>query len=232
VNIDDALIDYRGELVVATARWQRASRRRRRLVLASSALAAALVVAGAAVAATGWLVGAPAPPSVKADFGSYAPQLGFNPTPGESVLVASDGRYRLYATTNDEGTYCVFVSAPWKRPGPNGEGGDCITPQTAAERFWAGLGGGASGPDGQVRYIIDGRTTEPNAVSVRFSAPDGQTVTAPIGTSGFFITHAEVDQCTPWTPKFVFLDGSGNALGETSWPVGVACVTPTTSQGG
>jgi hypothetical protein len=230
VNFDAALTDYRDELVAAAGRWQRTSRRRRRLVLASSALAAALVVAGAAVAATGWLVGAPAPPSVKSDFGSYAPQLGFDPQPGKAVLVASDGPYQLYATTNKQGTYCVLVIAPWKGPGA-GEGGDCIPSRIADKRFWAGLGGAATSPDGNTRFVLEGRSTDPTATSVRFSTPDGQTITAPIGASGFFIAGAEVgDPCAPWTSSFVFLDGDGNVLGRTSWEWGLSCVTRTTSR--
>jgi len=233
VNLDGALIDHRGELVLAARRWHRARRRRRRIVLASGAVAAVLVVAGAAVAATGWLVGAPAPPSVKSDFGSYAPQLGFNPTPGKAVLVAGDGPYQLFATTNEQGTYCVLVSAPWKRPGPQGEGGDCVPQETAAKRFWVGLGGAAGSPDGHTRFVLDGRTTDPNAASVRFSTPDGQSITVPVGTSGFFIAGAEVeDPCAPWTPTFHFLDAGGNSLGETSWRVGGACVRETTRPGG
>jgi hypothetical protein len=235
VNIDDALISYRDELVEASARWKAARRRRGRLVLlASGALAAVVAIGSTAVAATGWLVGSPAPPSVKSDFGSYATQLGFNPEPGHSVLVASDAPYQLYVTTNRQGTYCVLVSAPWKRPGPHGEGGDCLSERITSTRFWAGTAGIASGPSGSTQVVFDGRTTDPAAVSVRFATPDGRTVTAPIGSSGFFIAGTDVnaDPCRPWSPTFVFLDSSGNAVGETSHEALGACLETTTSRGG
>jgi hypothetical protein len=229
----DALIAYRRELLAATARWQVASRRRRRrLALASAAFGAMVAIGGTAVAATGWLVGAPAPPSVKSDFGSYATQLGFNPKPGKAVLVASDPPYQLYATTNKQGTYCVLVSAPWKRPGPHGEGGDCVPAQTAAMTYWAGTGGMASEPGNHFQVVFDGRTTNPKATSVRFATPDGRTVTVPIGSSGFFITGAEIqaDPCTPWTPVFSFLDRDGNEVGKATWQIFGACVTATKSR--
>ena len=69
-----------------------------------------------AATATGWLTGSPAPQSVVSDFGTYAPQLGFDPEPGRAVLVAQDGDVILYATTNKQGSYCLVTSAPWKRP--------------------------------------------------------------------------------------------------------------------
>jgi hypothetical protein len=231
----DALIAYRRELIAATARWQVASRRRRqRLVLASAAFGAMVAIGGTAVAATGWLVGAPAPPSVKADFGSYAHQLGFDPQPGHAVLVASDGPFQLYVTTNRQGTYCVLVSAPWKRPGRNGEGGDCLSKRITSTPFWAGTAGMASGPSGDTQVVFDGRTTDRAAASVRFATPQGRTVTAPIGSSGFFIAGTDVhaDPCRPWAPRFVFLDSSGNEVGETSHEALGACVERTTSDGG
>ena len=89
------------------------SRRR----VAVIALALGLLVIGTAVAeTTDWLTGAPAPESVVFDFGTYAPQLGFNPEPGRAVEVAVDGDTILYATTNKRGSYCLIASAPWKRP--------------------------------------------------------------------------------------------------------------------
>jgi hypothetical protein len=235
VNIDHALTTCRSELTAAAGRWQVARRRRRRrLLLASGAFAAMVAIGGTAVAATGWLVGAPAPPSVKADFGSYAPQLGFEPQPGHAVLVASDGPYQLYVTTNRQGTYCVLVSAPWKRPGPNGEGGDCLSTRITSSRFWAGTAGMASGPSGSTQVVFDGRATDPSAASVRFATPDGRTVTAPIGSSGFFIagTGVQADPCRPWTPTFVFLDSSGNEVGRTSQQALGACLEVTTARGG
>lgn len=234
MDLDGALIECRSELIAASGRWQRARRRLHRIVLVAAALAAVLVVTGAAVAETGWLVGSPAPPRVKADFGSYAPQLGFNPKPGHAVLVASDGPYQLYATTNKQGTYCVLVSAPWKRPGPKGEGGDCLSARITSARFWAGTGGMAFGSGGDTQVVFDGRTTDPAAASVRFATPDGRTITAPIGSGGFFIagTGVHADPCRPWAPKFVFLDSGGNEVGETSHEALGACLEPTTANEG
>ena len=217
MNIDDALTTYRGDLVTGAHHWQvRRNRRRRRFLLATSAVALGAVIVGTAIAATGWLVGSPAPPSVKSDFGSYAPQLGFNPQPGKAVLVASNGEYQLYATTNKQRGYCILVSAPWKRPGPHGEGGDCSSEQQASVAFWAGIGGVAGARQNGMRLVIDGRTREVNAASLRFDTPDHQTVNAPVGTSGFFIvgirTRASWCQIAKWNPQVAVLDGTGHQL--------------------
>jgi hypothetical protein len=228
VNLDDALWSYRGELVTAAARWQRARiRRRRRLVFLTTALAAAGIVVGASIAASGWLVGSPAPRNVKSDFGSYAPQLGFNPEPGKAVLVASGGPYRLYATTNKQGGYCVLVSAPWKRPGPHGEGGDCVSRGQASVPFSAGIGGAAGAPHGGTRIVLDGRTRQVGAARVRFTGPQGERVTTPAGPSGFFIAGFTVRRpartdvvsgfapgICRWSTTFVVLDGKGRALAQ------------------
>jgi hypothetical protein len=217
VNIDDALTAYRGDLVAAAHRWRvRRERRRRRFVLTSGVVILGAVIVGTAIAATGWLVGSPAPPSVKSDFGSYAPQLGFNPQPGKAVLVASSGDYQLYATTNKQRGYCVLVSAPWKRPGPHGEGGDCSSRQQASVAFWAGIGGVAGAPHNGMRLVIDGRIREAKAASLRFNAPNHHTLNVPVGTSGFFIvgitTRASWCQIANWNPQVAILDGNGHQL--------------------
>jgi hypothetical protein len=224
VNIDDALKAYRGDLITAAHRWQKVrDRQRRRLLLGTGALAFAAVIVGTAVAATGWLVGSPAPPSVKSDFGSYAPQLGFNPQPGKAVLVASNGDYQLYATTNKQGGYCVLVSAPWKRPGPHGEGGDCSSRQQASVAFWAGIGGMAGAPHGGTRLVIDGRTREAKAASIRFATPD-RLLSVPVGSSGFFIvgvtTQASWCQIVRWSPTVVILDRNGHRLATQKTEIG------------
>lgn len=243
MNIDDALTTYRGDLVTAAHRWQVSrDRRRHRFVLASSVLALGAVIVGTAIAATGWLVGSPAAPSVKSDFGSYAPQLGFNPQPGKAVLVASNGEYQLYATTNKQGGICTLVSAPWKRPGPQGEGGDCSSRQQASIDFAMGIGGVANLPDGGTTLVIDGRTREANAVSIRFATPDQNTVTVPVGSSGFFIvgmtTQASWCQLTRWNPQVAILDSSGHQLATGTGTIGrgLVCMseptpTVTTEQG-
>ncbi len=186
MNIDDALTAYRGELINAAQRWQKArARRRHRIALVTSAMAVAGIIVGTAIAATGWLVGSPAPKSVKSDFGSYAPQLGFNPEPGKAVLVATDSPYKLYVTTNKQGGYCTLTSAPWKRPGPHGEGGDCISRRQASVPLLVGMGGAAAAPNGGTRLVFIGRTRQRDASHVRFAAPEGKTITATVGRSGF-----------------------------------------------
>jgi hypothetical protein len=225
MNIDNALATYRAELVAAAQRWQKQrARLRRRVVLLSSALATAGVIVGATAAATGWLVGSPAPPSVKSDFGSYATQLGFNPRPGKAVLVANNGAYQLYATTNKQGGYCILVSAPWKRPGPHGEGGDCSSRKQVATRFWAAIGGVAGHPDGRTTLVIDGRTTTAEAASIRFTTPDQETVNVKVGTSGFFIdgftTRASWCQIGRWNPRIAILDSTGNEITTTTAEIG------------
>jgi hypothetical protein len=224
VNIDDALTTYRGDLVTAAHRWQVSrDRRRRRFVLASSVLALGAVIVGTAIAATGWLVGSPAPPSVKSDFGSYAPQLGFNPEPGKAVLVAHDGPYKMYVTPDKQGGYCTLVATPHYHPGPHGSGGDCGTRQQAAVPFLAGpYGSGVPMRNGGVRLVVAGRTRNKAAARVRFTTPDGKAATASIGTSGFFITDITSkkqlftglvpNSVCHWTSTFVLLDGKGRQL--------------------
>jgi hypothetical protein len=213
------------ERVLADARTERTSPRLRgwqaRFALVAVAFGVSAVIASLAIAGTGWLTGSPAPRSVKSDFGSYATQLGFDPRPGKAVLVASDGDYQLYATANEQGGFCTLVSAPWKRPGPNGEGGDCVANPPDATAFWAGIGGMSSEPNDATILVIEGHTTDKGAASVRFEAPDGTTVTAPVGSGGFFIVgtppvHGSLCDWGTWAPRFTVLDSSGNQLGATT----------------
>jgi len=224
VNIDDSLTIYRGELIDAARRWQKArARRRHRIALVTSALAVAGIIVGTAIAATGWLVGSPAPKDVKSDFGSYAPQLGFNPEPGKAVLVAHDGPYKMYVTPDKQGGYCTLVATPQYHPGPHGSGGDCGTRQQAAIPFLAGpVGPGVPMGNGGVRLVVAGRTRNKAVARIRFTTPDGKTASAPIGTSGFFITDITSkkqlftgllpNSVCHWTSTFVLLDGSGRHL--------------------
>jgi hypothetical protein len=189
-------------------------------VLLTSALTAAGIVVGAALAASGWLVGSPAPPNVKADFGSYARQLGFDPRPGRAVLVARDGGYKLYATPNAQGGYCILIVTPEYHPGPHGEGGDCSGPDHRA--FWANaLPAGRPGTVG--RLFVLGHTTAHAAATVRFTEPGGSVGTAVIGSSGFFIAHtdisasiickAAIQPAVWWKPTFTVLDRHGHRRG-------------------
>jgi len=132
---------------------------RRRVVLLAALVVAALVT-GISVAATQWLIGAPAPAPVVSDFKAYTPQLGFHPEPGKAVFVAEDGAIKLYATTNREGTYCVVVDEPWKHANA-GDGGTCVSKQQAAFPITAGLVGGASGISVVAGRVADERTHDP-----------------------------------------------------------------------
>lgn len=217
------------ERVLAAPRAQSKPRRVRgwhaRLVLVAIVLSVSAVIASLAIAGTGWLIGSPAPANVQSDFGSYATQLGFNPQPGNAVLVASNGDYQLYATVNEQGGLCTLVSTPWNRPGPNGEGGDCTATPPDASAFWAGMAGAAGGgiantPNNATTLVIDGHTTDKGAASVQFDTPDGKTVTAPVGAGGFFIVGMTVpgSMCDwgAWTPGFTVLDGNGQQLSTTT----------------
>jgi len=192
---------------------------RRRVALA---VLVALVAIGTATAATtSWLRGSPAPRAVVEDFGSYTPQLGFHPEPGRAVLVAEDGDVALYATTNAEGTYCLVASAPWKRPDKLPDGGTCVPRAEAAAPFIAGLVGAS--PDSMV---IAGRTTSRGARTVRFTDSRGESITRPIGSSGFFVAHVHVSgsPCAngDWSPTFTVLDANGRELTHTKVVLGRA----------
>ncbi len=208
-------------------------RPRRRV--AALALALGVLLIGTAVAATttDWLTGSPAPESVVSDFGSYAPQLGFDPQPGRAVLVAQDGDISLYATTNTQGSYCLVASAPWKRPSKLPDGGTCIPPAQAAAPLIAGLVGASSSPgsDQQI-YLIAGRTADPEARTIRFTSPTGAPITRAIGSSGFFIAAVRTDgsACSngDWKPRFSVLGANGEEHASITITLGSA---PTDSPG-
>jgi hypothetical protein len=185
---------------------------RRKVALA--VLVAVVAIGTATAATTSWLSGSPAPRAVVEDFGSYTPQLGFHPDPGRAVLVAEDGDVALYATTNAEGTYCLVASAPWKRPDKLPDGGTCISRAQATAPFVAGLVG--SSPDSMV---IAGRTTSRGARTVRFADSRGETITRPIGSSGFFVAHIHFSgiPCAnrDWSPTFTVLGANGRELTHT-----------------
>lgn len=200
------------------------------LVLTVAALA--IVGVGTAIAATGWLVGAPAPHTVITNFGSHAPQLGSQPNAQGSVLVASDGAINLYAATASDGGYCLLVSSPWNPPTTN-EGGNCYSAATLAKPLVAFAGGASStGTDGFAAIIV-GRAASADAQSVSFTAPDGSLVSRPIGSSGFFVAafHLAGTPCdypNNWTPTITALDAHGAVVAQTTQAHLVAtCVTAT-----
>lgn len=193
----------------ASRRQIASHRRRRRFVLAGGALVAAGIVVGAAIAATGWLIGAPAPQSVKSDFGSYTPQLGFHPQPGKAVLVASAGDDQLYATTNTEGSYCVILSTPTSRPPESMGGGYCIGKATAEQPLVAGLF-----PVSGETVSLAGRVSVAGAAAVEVQLPGGQTKTIALGSSGFFLGTLDAKPCQygTWSPRFVAINSEGTTV--------------------
>jgi hypothetical protein len=191
--------------------------RPRRRITALALVAGLLVVGTALAATTNWLTGSPAPKSVVSDFGSYTPQLGFNPDPGSAVLVAEDSNVSLYATTNKQGSYCLVASAPWKRPSELPDGGTCVPPAQASATLIAGLvGASSSQSDGQQTYLIAGRTTDADGRTIRFTDPNGDVITQAIGSSGFFIAavHTTLPACAQgdWNPIFSVLGADGSEL--------------------
>jgi hypothetical protein len=220
----DPIGAYRLELRDAALRRIRA-RRRRGLALVA-ALALGVLVSGFAIAGTGWLVGEPAAQPVVQDFRAYTPQLGFHPEPGKAVFVAEDGPVKLYATTNREGTYCLVVDEPWKHADA-GDGGSCVPKANAAQPITAGIvGASAVAADNTVTYVIAGRVDSPQAKTLRFTDPAGDTIERPIGSSGFYVAalHGRLPfpvvragkgltcPAADWNPRFVALDSDGNLV--------------------
>lgn len=197
----------------------------RRVVVAALALGFLLI--GTAVAATtDWLTGSPAPKSVVSDFGSYPPQLGFNPEAGHAVQVAADDDAVLYATTNKEGSYCMIASVPWKRPATLPDGGTCVAKEQAEARLVAGLVAASNAPDGQQTYVIAGRAADPGARAIGFSDPSGGAITRPLGSSGFFIAviRSAVPACVngDWEPTFYVVGADGGERRSATITLGAA----------
>jgi hypothetical protein len=177
-----------------------------------------------------WLKGSPAPESVVSDFGSYAPQLGFDPVPGRAVLVARDGgNFSLYATTNKQGSYCLIASAPWKRPSKLPDGGTCIPPAHAVSPLVAGLVG-ASTAGSEQTYLIAGRTTDEGARAIRFTDPAGAPIERAIGSSGFFVAVVRTNESAcasgDWAPTFNVLGADGDARASIAITLGSASASP------
>jgi hypothetical protein len=204
---------------------RRARRRRRRVALAIVSVGIiAAAGTGLAVAATDWIVGDPAPPAAVSDFGGYATQLGFHPKPGEAVVVASDNEVTLFATGNREGTYCIAVSAPWKRVESLPDGGTCVSNSRAAAPFIVGVVGASPwrvGERGTV--LVAGRIRDSRGAEIRFTDVAGHEIARPVGSSGFFV--ASVLMAHPcdrgdWTTTFIATSSAGDVVGR--WPVVLA----------
>lgn len=202
----------------------RGHRRRRGWTLRFTvAVVAAVVVvtAGLAVAASGWLIGEPAPPPVVQDFRDYTPQLGFHPDAGKAVLVAHDGVIKLYATTNREGTYCLVVDEPWKPPSA-GDGGTCVPKMWANYPITASVIGAAGDQGRGQTEVVAGRVDDRDARRVRFSDPVGNTLERSLGTSGFFVLAVHTASGCPdhdWAPTFTALAAGGEVLGREQIPL-------------
>ena len=185
-------------------------RPRRRLVVLAAVLLAVLAAPAYAIGRgliDGWLSGEPAPPSVVANFDSYAPQLGFRPDADDSVVVAKDGEISLYATTNDRGSYCVATGTP--------DGGTCVPPTTAAAPLVAGIMANDS-PWTSRQLVVAGRVADSDARAIGFTDPDGNVVARPIGSSGFFVAALPVrgSPCRngDWRPTFRAMGAKGEEL--------------------
>jgi hypothetical protein len=231
---DTALAMFRADLVAAAGRQATTRRRKRkRLKIAAATVAISALTAGAAVAASTLLSGQPAPPDVVSDFGSYAPGLGFHPNPGQAVEVASDGDATLYATTNQEGSYCLILSTPWKRPGTLPDGGSCL-PSAQADLPLTAFTAGARTDQStnETTFVVDGRASDPNTATISFASPTGSTITRPVGSDGFFVAEVTVagSACNvgTWTPTVQALDGNGNNLASATETLWRGCVSPTT----
>lgn len=218
MNASDPIVLFRSELRAAAVRQAGANRRRHRLMVAAAVTVITVLAAGAALATNAWLTGEPAPPSVIADFNTYTPQLGFHPDPGSAVLVAKDGDSSLYATTNSEGSYCVVVSAPWWRPNMKPDGGTCIGESLAAQQIVAGVVSSSPGDFGSDKtMLVAGRVDVPDATRVTLTAPAGDTITRPLGTSGFFLAAVRTRLCaSDWTSSFIVLDDHGRRLAQSA----------------
>jgi hypothetical protein len=216
MSVRDPIALFRSELRAAAERQITRSRRHRRVLAASVALVGVLG-AGTALAANSWLSGSSAPPTVVADFNSYTPQLGFHPDAGSAVLVAQDGSSSLYATTNSEGSYCYVVDTPWWRPGVDRDGGTCVGQSLAAQKIVAGIASTSPGSIGSnVTMLVAGRVDVANAVTVSLTSRSGETITRPIGASGFFLAAVPTALCTgDWTSSLTVSDAQGRELMKT-----------------
>jgi hypothetical protein len=180
---------------------------RRRLIAIALAIAALVAPPSYAIGRTvvAWVLGDPAPAEVVTDFGKHTPQLGFNPDPGEAVLVARDADLRLYVTTNRQGTYCFIVNTRL-------DGGSCVNHAVAAAPVVAGFAGSPPPDPGKSsRLVVVGRIQRGRPARVSFTTPDRDRVTTSIGLGGFFVAGVPVaglmDACAhgDWSPTFEFL---------------------------
>jgi hypothetical protein len=213
--VNPAIAAVRAELRGAAVRRCRAHRRRRRAALATASLLVAAISTGIALAATGLLPGSPAPAEVREDFNSYARQLGYHPKPGRAVLVAKDGEFLLYATTNREGTYCIVTSAPWRRPGRlTGDGGVCVPPTEAAEPIAVAItAASAVGEKRAMTFVVVGRVRDRRARTIHFTNAGGEPIEKALGAQGFFVAGVQ-HTCTgeSWSPIFTATDADGNVV--------------------
>jgi hypothetical protein len=212
---------FRAELRSAAKRRARIHRRRRRAALASLITLFAVACTGITLAANGVFAASPAPGEVVEDFGAYATQLGYHPRSHHAQLVAVDGEFRLYATPNREGTYCIVTSAPWRPPGRHtGDGGVCVPPKKAAEPIAVGITAASGDPD-QI-MVVAGRVLDSDARRLRFADATGDDIERPLGAGGFFVVGVHQPPCTgtSWSPIFTATDAQGN-------PVATARITLT-----
>lgn len=214
--MNGSLAAFRTELRGAAERRVRAHRRRRRAALAAALALFAVACTGITLAASGVFEASPAPAEVVEDFGAYATQLGYHPRSHRAQLVAVDGDFRLYATPNREGTYCIVTSAPWRPPGKlTGDGGVCVPPKKAAEPIAVGVTAASSASDrDDVTLVVAGRVLDPDARRIRFADATGDAIERPLGAAGFFVVGVRQPACTgeSWSPVFTATDAQGDPV--------------------
>ncbi|MDQ3866918.1 MAG: hypothetical protein M3304_08840, partial [Actinomycetota bacterium] len=189
-------------------------RRKKRLGLALITVAFCTLGGGIALAASSWISGDAAPPEVAEDFAGYRPELGFNPEPANGRRVATDGNVDLFATTNAQGSYCLVVSTPWKRPASLRSGGTCVSRAAAESVVSFGLVAAASHDDRETTLVLAGRAADPQARTIQLTTPDGDELSRPVGTSGFFVVSLKTVPCADgdWTGPLRILDSDGQTI--------------------
>ena len=215
--MNEAIAAVRMGLRNASERRARTRRRRRRAAFAAIALTIATACTGITLAASGVFSASPAPPEVVDDFGAYATRLGFHPSSHRAQLVAVDGDdYRLYATPNREGTYCIVTATPWRPPGKDtGDGGVCVPPKKAAEPIAVGTTAlSVFHTDDEPVAVLAGRVRLPHAAAIEFTDKRGDSVRKALGAGGFFVAAVPYLPCDgrSWDPVFTATDEDGAAL--------------------
>jgi hypothetical protein len=178
IDVNTALADIRGDLIVAIAADQRRSRRRRRTATIALAFAATLIAVGASVAATSGVF-SPAPDRVKDTFGRLDSATGVDES--KAIEIGTIDDHVAYAAPTADGGFCLhFADNP--RSGPSGS--TCVPhgAQPGEIAFNVSLG-----TDGGFAF---GRVGNEDATTVAIKVPhSGGTVTTPVAEERFFLAE-------------------------------------------